>query len=547
MRVPSFATAASNSLPLIRAVAQSRAAIFVPLALIEVLLASLLIEIPPREGIWPWQNPVAWANTLATIAVTAGALLVVTAWPRRRQLIEDYRIAAASSPMPAIAGNIILFVALTVAGLELSTSAAPGLSVLIPYAVLLLAAGSSLVFVLAPPRFWWWTMREIPGELAAAVAGGGFAVLFGKLAQHGWHVLSDATLTLSAYFLSLYEANIFVDSHERVLGVGTFGVRLEAQCSGYEGVSLMAAFMAGYIWAFRRSLRFPNVLLLFPIGIATIWVMNALRIALLVSVGAHISPTIAVQGFHSQAGWVAFIVTALGVIAISQKSAFFSDTPSSPAPPSAGPSAAGAKVTFQYLGPFMALLVSTVVASAFAPYEYIAYPLRVVTIAGVLWWWRSAYLPLLRNASPLSAVVGLLVGVGWIWTAPVDAHSAIGEWISSLPLGLAVAWLVCRMLGSIVLVPMAEELAFRGYLARALSSARFEELPIGTFRIVGFMGSSLAFGLIHQRWIAASLAGMVYALLMYRSKRLSDPIAAHVATNAAIMAWALAMGQWSLM
>jgi membrane protease YdiL (CAAX protease family) len=52
---------------------------------------------------------------------------------------------------------------------------------------------------------------------------------------------------------------------------------------------------------------------------------------------------------------------------------------------------------------------------------------------------------------------------------------------------------------------------------------------------------------MHQRWVAACLAGAVYALLMYRTKRLSDPIAAHASSNAAIMLWAVATQQWSLL
>ncbi len=38
---------------------------------------------------------------------------------------------------------------------------------------------------------------------------------------------------------------------------------------------------------------------------------------------------------------------------------------------------------------------------------------------------------------------------------------------------------------------------------------------------------------------SASWSSVVYALLMYRTKRLSYPIAAHVASNAAIMFWAV--------
>ena len=52
---------------------------------------------------------------------------------------------------------------------------------------------------------------------------------------------------------------------------------------------------------------------------------------------------------------------------------------------------------------------------------------------------------------------------------------------------------------------------------------------------------------MHQRWVAACLAGAVYALLMCRTKKLSDPIAKHVASNAAIMGWAIVTQQWSLL
>ena len=98
-------------------------------------------------------------------------------------------------------------------------------------------------------------------------------------------------------------------------------------------------------------------------------------------------------------------------------------------------------------------------------------------------------------------------------------------WFATLPVWLAVIWLALRAFGSIALVPIAEELAFRGYLARALVSRQFEQVGFGEFRWLAFVGSSLAFGFVHQRWVAACLAGAVYALLMYRTKRLSDPVA----------------------
>jgi len=52
---------------------------------------------------------------------------------------------------------------------------------------------------------------------------------------------------------------------------------------------------------------------------------------------------------------------------------------------------------------------------------------------------------------------------------------------------------------------------------------------------------------MHQRWLAAALAGAIYALLIYRTKRLSDPIAAPAVTNLTIIVWPVAARQWSLL
>ena len=196
----------------------------------------------------------------------------------------------------------------------------------------------------------------------------------------------------------------------------------------------------------------------------------------------------------------------------------------------------------------MALTAASILASAFAPHDQWLYALKVAAVGATLWWFRGAYLPLVCGASLSSVVIGLAVGLVWIETDPSKGlASPLGPWLQSLPAWLAAVWLSLRAFGSIALVPAAEELAFRGYLSRALISIRFENIGFGEFRWLAFIGSSVAFGLMHQRWVAACLAGAVYAWLMYRNKRLSDPIAAHAASNAAIMGWAIAAQQWSLL
>ena len=46
-------------------------------------------------------------------------------------------------------------------------------------------------------------------------------------------------------------------------------------------------------------------------------------IALLVSIGTSYSPKLAAGGFHSQAGWITFIVLALAIIAVTHRVRFF--------------------------------------------------------------------------------------------------------------------------------------------------------------------------------------------------------------------------------
>ena len=120
------------------------------------------------------------------------------------------------------------------------------------------------------------------------------------------------------------------------------------------------------------------------------------------------------------------------------------------------------------------------------------------------------------------------------------------EALASAPAGWSFFWMVFRVVGSVVTVPLAEELAFRGYLPRRLQAADFETVPLGRFSWLSFLLSSMLFGLLHGRWLAGTLAGMFYALALYRRRDLSEPVLAHAVTNALIAAYVLLTGTWSL-
>lgn len=153
--------------------------------------------------------------------------------------------------------------------------------------------------------------------------------------------------------------------------------------------------------------------------------------------------------------------------------------------------------------------------------------------------WRVGVEPLL---------IGVAVGIVWIATDPGrGVETELGEWLSGLAPPLFALWIVLRVTGTVLLVPLAEELAFRGYLHRKLISAKFEQVPEGAFSWKAFLITSVLFGALHERWLAGALAGAVFAVVLYRSGKLISAVASHMAANAVIAFWAIVMGQWSLL
>jgi CAAX prenyl protease-like protein len=116
--------------------------------------------------------------------------------------------------------------------------------------------------------------------------------------------------------------------------------------------------------------------------------------------------------------------------------------------------------------------------------------------------------------------------------------------LAALPGWAAAGWLAVRALGACLVVPAAEELAFRGYLTRRLMGPRFERVSPRRWSWPAVVGSSVVFGLMHREWLAGTLAGLAFAAVYHRRGRLWDAVIAHATANAALLAWGAAIGDW---
>jgi exosortase E/protease (VPEID-CTERM system) len=338
-----------------------------------------------------------------------------------------------------------------------------------------------------------------------------------------------------------------ITSHpvNRTLGVGSFIVAIAPDCSGYEGIGLIAVFLLAFVWLFRKSLRFPQALLLFPIGMIGAWLANAVRITALIALGASWSRSMALGGFHSQAGWLAFTAIALALVACSLRFPFFSRIDAKAA------DSYRANSTPAYLVTFLVVIGVNMVAAAFEadPQFDSLYPLKVLAAIVVLACFHRTYRQIEWSWSWPAVVCGVVVFAVWIALDIVGGAPRLAtppDGLAELAPGWAATWIVFRVLGSVFTIPLAEELAFRGYLMRRMNAADFSRQPFETCSWMSVFISSALFGLMHGRWFAGTLAGLMYALIARRRGKLCDAVFAHAVTNALIAAAVLLEGAWWL-
>ncbi|MEZ5815839.1 MAG: exosortase E/protease, VPEID-CTERM system [Hyphomicrobiaceae bacterium] len=536
------------------AATQVRLLMWLALVIAEMLVVSLLFDF--TAGIPAEHNPVYYVTRAARWAAIGVPMFVIVAWTQRQRLMAQWASFENSSFLGRpLAINLLLF-ALTAAAAALFTANAavattPPWHLLPVLGALLAGMALSQIAVVIPLRSLGLLINSWRRE--AAVAGGAAlaVVMLADAATHLWDRMAQATLVVSAAILRLYETDVLVDTVERGIRVGDFGVAIWHTCSGFEGLALVGGFVTIYLWTFRQELRFPRALLLYPIGLGASWLLNAVRIAALVSIGAHVSPEMAVKGFHSQAGWIAFLFVALGLMGLSRHLGLTRNAmePAKPGTTSReGSSSLRYRATVGHLMPFVALMIGSIAMSVAAPHDRPVYALKAALVAGALWLFRRSYGSWAPALPVMSTVAGLAVGSAWIATAPVAlSESGLGQWLIQIGPFAAMLWLLTRGIGTIILVPVAEELAFRGYLYRRIMGRDFHMAGCTAFSWLALAISSIAFGMLHDRWIAGALAGAVFAVVMVRGGRIGDAMIAHGIANALIFGWALAFREWSLL
>jgi exosortase E/protease (VPEID-CTERM system) len=494
---------------------------------------------------------IAQTGPISRLGIAIGLATLMIAGPRCLRLLRDEsrKLKDPRWLVPAFGANLLAFLAfygLSSITLEGGRVRHWDLALVLSW---MLAGFATLLFwamAIIPARLWHSIFRECGGNIAAGASAGMAAYLLGLLARDQWSLLSRGTFGLVAFLLSLVFSDTVCQPDSEIVGTSSFAVSIAPVCSGYEGMGMMAGLLGVSLWLFRRDFRFPRALALLPMGMFLMWLSNALRITTLVALGTWGYERFAIGGFHSLAGWLLFLLIGLALVVWARQSPFFSTVH----PQARDSDLREVSRDGAYLVPAMAIIATAMITVSLAPGFDVYYPARVIAAGAALLVYRGAYTELRPCWSWQAVLNGCLVFALWMSLEPLSASASTGQpapsSLSAMGPVWAAVWVFFRVFGSVVTVPLAEELAFRGYLTRRLISADFTTIPPGKMTWLSFIVSSVLFGALHGRWVAGTLAGMAYALAYRRRGELGDAVLAHGVTNALIAITVLATGQWSL-
>jgi exosortase E/protease (VPEID-CTERM system) len=494
----------------------------------------------------------AWGAWILRGLVGFAALFLTFSWLSYKEALLDLARDAAESP---VSWRFLVAHALSFSAFGLLSAALYGapssrlISDLV--ASLWLAAGVAAIacggFAWIRPSLWLRIGRNTGYLWMIALTAVVLACIIGNSSRSLWPWAAKITFYMARALVSPFIRDLFVNPARMVIGTQSFRVGIAPECSGLEGVGLMLVFGVTWLVLFRRQCRFPQALILLPAGAALIFLLNSVRIAALILIGAAGAERIALGGFHSQAGWIIFTLLALGFTMASSELPWLSKAGSrkSSAAPVENPTAA-------WLMPFVAILAAGMISRALTgAFEWL-YPLRFFAAVVTLLFFRRKYaglFPLDWRIDWFGPAIGIVVFALWIG---LDRFVSPGTEAMPSPLAMTTplarnSWLICRVIAAVVTVPVAEELAFRGFLYRRALAADFEAISLRQFSWFALLVSSVIFGALHgSRWVGGTVAGGLYAIIMLRRGHIGDAIAAHATTNALIAVYVLAFDQWQL-
>jgi len=195
-----------------------------------------------------------------------------------------------------------------------------------------------------------------------------------------------------------------------------------------------------------------------------------------------------------------------------------------------------------------ALGITNFAGMALEPMYWI-YPIQTAVCAAALLWFRRSYD--FSGATGIKLLIGAVVGVAVfaLWVSPQELFHQPRRTDGFDP-GIVPAmtgWMLgARFTRLVIIVPLVEEIFWRGFLLRYLVNEEFTKIPFGTSSRFSFWAVVVAFTLVHGQadWPAAFATGILFNLVAVRTRSLLACVVSHAAANLALGIYICVTRQW---
>jgi CAAX prenyl protease-like protein len=211
----------------------------------------------------------------------------------------------------------------------------------------------------------------------------------------------------------------------------------------------------------------------------------------------------------------------------------------------------------QWTGPFvmfMVLLVAAPYVPWGQPWESVV---RVLVLTLTVLVCSGTLVRTFRVQHMLSSIV-LGLAVCALWVAPdIVFPGWRSHWLlqnsitGSITTSIDVAYfsdplvMTLRIVRAAVLVPIVEELFWRGWLPRWIVNSDWENVEPGRYTTLAFVLTAVLFAAEHgPYWEVGLVCGVVYNWWFWKTKSLGDMVLVHAVTNGALSAFVVATGRY---
>lgn len=207
---------------------------------------------------------------------------------------------------------------------------------------------------------------------------------------------------------------------------------------------------------------------------------------------------------------------------------------------------------FPFVAPFALFMGLLFVRQKFESQGWWLYGLCSLLVFGLILGLRPRYRG--QDPAPVPVRHSILLGLGaivlWIaldpWMPRTGTRDNTFPYEAAFQLGTVpgVLAILFRMFGAVVVVPIAEELFWRGYLMRTIIKPEFEEVPLATFQPLSFYITTVAFALVHVEIGSAILFALIAGWWFLKTKSLKAVIILHAAANLGLAVYVLISRKW---